>query len=751
MKRILCIFLSVLILFDSPMIIFAEKPDKFIIVPVEYSDSIGRTEGLELMERNKKIYVNAESLAVRLGYQFKDNNDYITIYNDNKDNNLPIGITQFFFDSTQVKHTLFSQMMDKYEAPFPSIKNDKGSWIPMEYSLLILNSGMLILDNCILIDIPCKSITDYFYEVINNVNTYNFDWNDDFCGSIEMYKKANRNQTLNSFNIFLDSEEIPWKIVFQSLALDSSIHKKNYMERWANFLCFESYDELSILEKKVDAYHNIFWNTGKVKEILDSNLIDSEEKVETIYKNTEKILDDIKNSNSSTINYNKTYQVVKDAFSKEIWFSNVYDNIIERQQIFSDNSSMFDVLLSIAEIERYRKELIQQEEFSISALLDYIDTSISYTSLPKAMKQNIKNDSDDLLNNMEKYSPIKFFDNNINDWIKDSGEKNLIRTYIYDEMFTYVTSSADQFVSGKLSMDDITPFLCLQAFQSDAFLNCQKLYNEIIDNMDDLNFEKLYKLSQYCYIYLKSSYVIRNEALNFWKTECDLSDSQIYQYEWLLDKHTSINHDIVEAISVLKMANESNEQNIYGFLPSSNDDYLKMYDNDNLLNWIKDKENISSIFKLLPKSFSFSSGAGAWATNLDLDIDGSFVAQYHDTNMGEIGDGFPNGTIYVCNFKGKFSNPERINDYTYLMNLESMEIIEEPGGIYYEDGVKYVYSEPYGFDNAEEFLIYIPGIPISELPENFLLNVFMNIKITDTFPYYAIYNVKGEKIFIGYN
>lgn len=738
-----------LIIFNNPIIIFAEKSDEFTIVPVQYSDNIGRTEGLELMERNKKIYVNAEKLALRMGYQFKDNNDYITIYNDNRDNNLPIGITQFFLNSTQVKHTLFSQMIDKYEAPFPSIKNDKGSWIPMEYSLLILNSSMLILDGCIFIDIPCKSITDYFYDVIKNVSTYNFDWYDDFCGSIKVNEKVNRNQTIYSFNNILSFEEIPWEIVFQSLALDSSIYEKGYMERWSTFLCFESNDELSLLEEKVNAYQNIFWSTGKMREILVSNLIDSEAKVETIYKNTEKILDDIKNNNSSAIIYNKTYQTLEDAFSKQIWFSNVYDNIIERQQRFYDNSSMFDILLNIAEMEKYRKELIQQEEFSFSTLVDYTDTSISYTALPKAMKQNIKNNSDKLLNKMEKYSLIKYFDNNINDWIIDSGGKNLLRTYIYDELFTYVTSSADQFMPGKLGMDEINPFLCLQTFQSDAFLNYQKLYNEVIDNIGNLDFEKLYKLSQYCYIYLKSSYIIRNEALDFWKKESDSSDFQIYQYE--LDKHTSINYDIVEAISVLKMANKSNERNVYGFLPSSNDDYLKMYDNSNLLSWIKNIKDTSSIFKSLPKSFSFSSGAGAWATNLDLDIDGSFVAQYHDTNMGEIGDGFPNGTIYVCNFKGKFSNPKRINDYTYSMNLESMEIIQEPGEIYYEDGVKYVYTEPYGFDNAEEFLIYMPGIPISELSENFVLHAFVDIKTADTFPYYAIYNIKGEKIFIGYN
>ena len=54
-----------------------------------------------------------------------------------------------------------------------------------------------------------------------------------------------------------------------------------------------------------------------------------------------------------------------------------------------------------------------------------------------------------------------------------------------------------------------------------------------------------------------------------------------------------------------------------------------------------------NIFSQMPKDYTFASGAGAWATSLELYEDGSFAGDYHDSDMGDSGDGYPNGTISV--------------------------------------------------------------------------------------------------------
>ena len=41
--------------------------------------------------------------------------------------------------------------------------------------------------------------------------------------------------------------------------------------------------------------------------------------------------------------------------------------------------------------------------------------------------------------------------------------------------------------------------------------------------------------------------------------------------------------------------------------------------------------------------FWFGSGVGAWCTTLQIQPDGSFEGQYHDSDMGDTGDGYPNG------------------------------------------------------------------------------------------------------------
>lgn len=175
---------------------------------------------------------------------------------------------------------------------------------------------------------------------------------------------------------------------------------------------------------------------------------------------------------------------------------------------------------------------------------------------------------------------------------------------------------------------------------------------------------------------------------------------------------------------------------------------LWLYKNEGKIEQLQDDSNI---FKLIPRVFTFTSGAGGWATVINIEDDGSFVGEYHDSDMGSTGNNYPNGTCYICNFSGKFSTPKQVDDYTYSMKLELLNIEGATDGEYYENGIKYIYSEPYGFDNADEFMIYMPGASISNLPEEFLSWSFINTQIRNTIPtgVYGIYNVSGMEGFIG--
>lgn len=151
--------------------------------------------------------------------------------------------------------------------------------------------------------------------------------------------------------------------------------------------------------------------------------------------------------------------------------------------------------------------------------------------------------------------------------------------------------------------------------------------------------------------------------------------------------------------------------------------------------------------------FWFASGAGGWCTELFIHEDGTFEGLYHDSDMGDTGEGYPNGIQYFCKFTGKFVQPKKVDDDTYSTRIERIEFENQPGTEENIDGVRYIYTEAYGLDEAEEILIYLPGIPLDKLPEAYRSWVGyydLESTIDTTLPFYGIYNVVPECGFSSY-
>lgn len=143
-------------------------------------------------------------------------------------------------------------------------------------------------------------------------------------------------------------------------------------------------------------------------------------------------------------------------------------------------------------------------------------------------------------------------------------------------------------------------------------------------------------------------------------------------------------------------------------------------------------------------SFSFSSGAGAWATSLDINADGSFHGIYSDSDMGTTGKGYPGGTIYYCEVTGQFTEPVKINDYTYTMKIEEMDCKQEENKTEIKNKCRYVYSTPYGLDGADEIYIYTPDAPVNKLPEGYMNWVYQTEESSKNLDCYGLYNVAEE-------
>ncbi len=146
--------------------------------------------------------------------------------------------------------------------------------------------------------------------------------------------------------------------------------------------------------------------------------------------------------------------------------------------------------------------------------------------------------------------------------------------------------------------------------------------------------------------------------------------------------------------------------------------------------------------------FWFGSGAGGWRTVLYVEDDGSFEGVYTDSDMGSTGDDYPNGTCYISEFTGTFTAPKKVDEYTYSVEIQDLTLSKEPGKEEIRDGIKYIYSEPYGLDDAKELLFYLPGAPVKALPEGYLSWARgYGDTIEETLPFYGLYNVGGDQGF----
>lgn len=648
MKKTLSLFLTLVIMISMAIPAFAaENSEEYYTIQVEYSDNTGHQESLDVMIQNDNVFVDAKMLAERLGYTFGENGESAVIFNKDMSNNLPFGITQFKYDSTQVSHMLFNNMIDTYEAPFASVKNNEGSWIPFEYSLLLLNSGMMITDDAVLIDIPTKRIIDYFFAVAKNSTKYGFDWADDF-GYTETDIKVlgGSSHLINVFNGVLGFDGASWATLFQQFAGSTASYDKKYGENLAMLLCTESDKELQASIDQVDMFINLLDEDGNLGRMLSSTSAVLDSQVGTLYKNCENILQKVKDGNSPLVSYNKSYQALEAALDRQTWFSNTGGNILEVQKGISSAAgkafTVLDVGTKVLEVVGYAQEFQNQDDFSLAALNYYLDTADNGLELPEKMKESMVDYSDALSDNISEYM-TKRFTENVGQWIIDEIPMHeVLGMQAAGMLFAWdIASNTIPFISNGLSgADNFELALYSMVFQGDTFLNYSSKRNSVFADAGNITVENMYELSQYCYIYLKSCYVTREAAL---ASLANKSSSTKEKIQPLIDYQNSINTEIAEIMVELKGANKTNDGLVFGFLPTDNKGYLDEYDNSGLIQWIRtiETETLDDIYMNFLETKGYQPFISDWIYGQPskyaiLDINGDGMEELIITSGGDL-------------------------------------------------------------------------------------------------------------------
>ena len=149
--------------------------------------------------------------------------------------------------------------------------------------------------------------------------------------------------------------------------------------------------------------------------------------------------------------------------------------------------------------------------------------------------------------------------------------------------------------------------------------------------------------------------------------------------------------------------------------------------------------------------WTFSSGVGGWYTCIWIEEDGTFTGEFHDSEMGEADEAYPDGTVYGCLFHGRMTLDEQADEYTWKIHVDEVELDEGQVPEVIEDGMRFVTCEPYGLKAGNDMLLYLPGTPVEKLPEDFLMwaHLYAYGEDVKELPYYGLYDPQEETGFIG--
>ena len=124
----------------------------------------------------------------------------------------------------------------------------------------------------------------------------------------------------------------------------------------------------------------------------------------------------------------------------------------------------------------------------------------------------------------------------------------------------------------------------------------------------------------------------------------------------------------------------------------------------------------TELFGILSRyTFIMSSGAGAWADTMKIKANGTYTGEYYDADMGDVGEDYPNGTVYIGTYSGKLGNVRKYNKYLYKVKVIRQKMDDRPAEEII-DGVRYV-STGGGLPAGEDVFVCVPGTPFSQIPE----------------------------------
>ena len=644
MKKIISILLSAIILLTTGTAYATETKRSDIsynTLPVEFSDNLGTTENLDAMVDDGHLYVNAKQLGERLGYQVKAGDEYVAVFNKEFSNTVPYGITTFYYDSTKVGHMLFNKMVD-YEAPFKTVKNADGEWIPFEFSLLLLNSSDVLLDKKIHVDMPEKNIVDIYMDVLKNNDRYLFDWEADAGATPgSMFAMGTAANMVQIFNGVLDWDGASWCQLINSFSMDSSSYDAKYSESFAKMFCTYSDEELSqdvdAMKEKLKPFNGDNWVVKSMKQIDDAY----DYKIENLSKKTADLKKKMVVENKASVDaYNKSYQELDKLCSRADFFSETTDPFVQVSKSFKEATGFMEAFYSVMEITGYASEFQNQDKFAVKSLDTFIENSNYGCVMSKAMKDGLRDYKNTLETDIVSYSAYNYLMNNMGDLLKEGLDVSTTLLDTESKIYLLIWDISKETVpwvkNGLSNTDCFMQSMYAGIVQSDTFKSYIDKRDAVFKDANNITSKNLYEVTQYCYAYLKSCYITRDAAVGA-LTEKTKEDNPTYE-----STQKTVNQEIAKCLVKLKDADKTNKYGCYGFLPENNKQYLSEYDDGTLIQCVINGVDVNSIYQEYIKNKEYNDYIkDEWKSNnpsqyaiIDIDQDGENELIIRDENDG---------------------------------------------------------------------------------------------------------------------
>ncbi|RGZ88698.1 hypothetical protein DW967_14460 [Agathobacter rectalis] len=622
MKKIISILLSAIILLTTGTAYATETKSADIsynTLPVEFSDNLGTTENLDAMVDDGHLYVNAKQLGERLGYQVKAGDEYVAVFNKEFSNTVPYGITTFYYDSTKVGHMLFNKMVD-YEAPFKTVKNADGEWIPFEFSLLLLNSSDVLLDKKIHVDMPEKNIVDIYMDVLKNNDRYLFDWEADAGATPgSMFAMGTAANMVQIFNGVLDWDGASWCQLINSFSMDSSSYDAKYSESFAKMFCTYSDEELSqdvdAMKEKLKPFNGDNWVVKSMKQIDDAY----DYKIENLSKKTADLKKKMVVENKASVDaYNKSYQELDKLCSRADFFSETTDPFVQVSKSFKEATGFMEAFYSVMEITGYASEFQNQDKFAVKSLDTFIKNSNYGCVMSKAMKDGLRDYKNTLETDIVSYSAYNYLMNNMGDLLKEGLDVSTTLLDTESKIYLLIWDISKETVpwvkNGLSNTDCFLQSMYAGIVQSDTFKSYIDKRDAVFKDANNITSKNLYEVTQYCYAYLKSCYITRDAAVGA-LTEKTKKDNSTYE-----STQKMVNQEIAKCLVKLKDADKTNKYGCYGFLPENNKQYLSEYDDGELLKCVVSSVDGEELYKDVLDMYYYKIKNQNWTENDNVSI-----------------------------------------------------------------------------------------------------------------------------------